>query len=269
MAFIDKYQLQIQENAPVVYEGLEFYPLLVREYPIYLRAKQSFELMLGSLRDPKLARLPWCACLWALDKKCEQQEGKIGDYLVNVLRVLAAALRLDANLETGTIPLRPVFSQSGDLTAIMLGNLQTNYTLLNMQQMNDVRQILAAQNDFDIPDENWNPELVQAAQENARRHNVQLETDFESLVYSVALNAHCRASDVYGWTIREFHKTEDAIDRNFGYLIFNMAEMSGNVTFKNGNPYPTWKFSRKNDMPTGFRTIADIDASAKGLISGT
>lgn len=269
MAFLDKYQRQLQENAPVVYEGLTFYPLLVRDYPLYVRARKSFELMLGSLRDPKLARLPWCACLWALDKECEKQEGKLGEYLVDALCVMATALRLDVDPETRRIPLRPAYSDTGELTAIVLGEPQTNYTLLNMQQMNDVRQILAAQNGYAIPDENWNPELVRAAQENAQRSVSGLEYDFEALVYSVALNAHCRASEIYGWTIREFHRTESAIDRTLGYVIYMLAEKSGNVTFAKGNPYPTWKFDRKSDMPTGFRSIAEIDASAKGLIAGT
>lgn len=268
MAFIDKYQRQIQENAPVVYEGLTLYPMLVRDYPLYSRAKQSFELMLGSLRNPKLARLPWCACLWELDKECEKQQGKIGEYLIDVLCVLATALRLDVDADTQRIPLRPVYSNSGELTAILLGEPQTNFTLLNMQQMDDVRRIIAAQNGYEIPDENWNPELVRAAQENAQRNGADLAYDMEALIYSVALNAHCRAKDIYDWPIREFHKTQEAIDRTLGYVIYTLSEKSG-VTYPKGNPYPTWKFDRKSDMPAGFRSIADIDASAKGLIAGT
>lgn len=268
MAFVDKYQRQIQENVPVVYNDLTFYPLLVRDYALYANARLSFELMLSSLQDPKLARLSWCACLWALDLECEKQEGKPGMYLAWVLCVLAAALRLDASRD-GEIPLRPVFAQSGELTSIMVGNVQANYALLSMRQMDDVRQIIAAQNGYDIPNENWNPELVRASQENARRNSDNLVFSLEDLIYSVAVNAHCRASDIYGWTIREFRKTQEAIDRTLNYQIYTLAEKSGNITFKYGNPYPSWKFERKVDMPAGFRSIADIDASAKGLIAGT
>lgn len=269
MAFADKYQRQVQMNAPVIYEDLTFYPLLVRDYQLYVRAKKSFELMQASLRIPRLARLPWCACLWELDKECEKQEGKIGEYLVNAMCVLATALRLDIDPENGRLPLRPVTTQSGELTAIMLGNPQTSYALFNMQQMGEIRQIIAAQNGYKIPDENWNPELVRAAQENAERGASDLDFNFEDLIYSVAYHAHCRAAEVYEWSIREFQRMQEAIDRAYGYSIYTLAEVSGNVTFKKGNPYPTWKFDRKAEMPAGFRTIADIDASAKGLISGT
>lgn len=268
MAFIDKYRQQIQSNAPVVYEGLEFHPLTVRDYPLYSSTKPAFELMLSSLADPKLARLSWCACLWELDKRCEQPTGTPGIFLTGVMYVLAVALRLDAT-ENGDFQMRPVFAQSGELTAIMIGNPQLDYALLNMRQMDDVRQIIAAQNDYEIPDENWNPELVKAAQENARRNAPDLKYDFEDLVYSVALHSHCRPSEVYDWTIREFHKTQAAIDRSFGHLIYTLAEKSGNVTFKKGNPYPTWKFDRKPDMPVGFQSISELDEGAKGLVAGT
>lgn len=268
MAFADKYRQQIQENVPVVYEDLTLYPLTVRDYGLYMTAKPAFELMLSSLKDPKLARLSWCACLWALDKECEQQTGKLGMFLTQALYVLATALRLDATA-SGEFHLRPVFAPSGELTAIMLGDVQTsNYSLLNMRQMDDVRAIIAAQNDYDIPNENWNPELVRAAQENAKRNSIDLDFDFEDLVYSVALHAHCRASEIYKWTIREFHKTQNAIDRTLGYVIYSLADKSGFVTFKNGTPYPSWKFDKKDDMPAGFKTIAEIDETAHGLLAG-
>lgn len=269
MAFMDKYQQQIRENVPVVYEGLEFHPLLVRDYPLFSTARPAFELMLSSLQNPKLARLPWCACLWALDRECEKQTGKTGNFLTEVLFAMAYALRLDAYAESRSFPLRPVFSQDGELTAIMVGNPQTDYALLNMRQMDDVRQIIAAQNGYNLPNEEWNPELVRAAQENAQRGGSGIEYDFEDLVYSVALQCRCKASEIYTWSIREFTKMQDAIDRSLGYQIYTMAEKSGYVTFPKGNPYPTWKFNRKSDLPTGFRSIADIDAGAKGLIAGT
>jgi hypothetical protein len=181
--------------------------------------------------------------------------------------VLARALRLEAPGNDITIPLRPVFSQDGLLTALMVGEMTGNYVLLDMQKMDVVRRIIADQNDYEIPDENWNPELVRAAQMNAENNSMGLKYDFETLLYSVAVNAHCRAKDIYEWTIKEFHGMQDAIDRTLGYQIFTLAEKSGFVTFPKGNPYPTWKFDRKSELPTGFKTIAELDAGSKGLLA--
>lgn len=268
MAFVDKYQQEIRENAPVVYEGLTFHPLLVRDYDVFYAGKKPYELMLSSLSNPRIARYQWCACLWELDKECETQTGTIGSFLGTAMYVMATALRLNAD-QSGNFPLRPVFSQSGELTAVMIGSPQADYGLLNMQQMDEVRQIIAAQNGYEIPDENWNPELVRAAQENAARNAIDIDHDLETLVYSVAFQCRVRASEIYGWTIREFEKMQEAADRDIGYRIFTAAELSCNVKFEKGNPYPSWKFSRKPGLPTGFRNIADIDAGAKGLIAGT
>ena len=103
MAFIDRFQREIQRNAPVVYEGLTFHPLLVEDYPIFNAGKQSYELMLSSLKDPKLARLNWCACLWELDRQCEKQTGTRGYFLDVALYVMATALRLNASYD-GSFP---------------------------------------------------------------------------------------------------------------------------------------------------------------------
>ena len=84
----DRYQRQILGDAPVTFNDLEFNPLLVRDYPDYARAKQAMELMQSSL-SPQLARLSWCECLWALDRECEKQTGKIGDFLVSTMIVMA------------------------------------------------------------------------------------------------------------------------------------------------------------------------------------
>jgi len=267
MAFLDKYRHELLKNAPVVYEGMTLHPLTVEDYDIYSAGKAPYELMLSSVKDPKAARLNWCACLWALDKRCEQQTGTVGDFLAVALYVFATALRLKPSYD-GSFPLRPVFAENGDLTAVMLGDPR-DAGLLNMQQMDCVRQIIAAQNGYTIPDENWNPELVRAAQENAARGAASLEWSMEDLVASVALNSGCRPADIYDWPIREFHQAQDAIDRKLGYLVCSAAELIGNVKFTKGNPYPSWKFNRKSEMPAGFRSISDIDAGAKGLVAGT
>lgn len=272
-SIVDKYEQEFRENVPVVYNGLTLHPLTVRDYELYMRAKPAFELMQSSLGQPKLARLPWCACLWALDEIYRQTSGELGHFLIDVLLVLAKALRLGAYTDVGnggqeSYPIRPLFA-NGELTAIVVG-MPPNNAVIDMRQMNDIRAILAAQNGYDIPNESWNPELVRAAQENATRMGgVSVDGKLETLVYSVAFQCKCRPSEVYDWTIREFQGMQAAADRSLNYVIYTLAEASGNVKFEKGNPFPTWKFDRKSNMPTGFRTIADIDAGAKGLIAGT
>lgn len=267
--FADKYSDLIRENQPISYLGLEFWPLAVRDYGLYLMAKPAFELLQSSL-SPKLARMSWAACLKALDDKSEGE-----GWLRSVLCVIARALRLQPQLipDGGYMayPIFPIYApQGGELTAIQISDFAGSpATVISVQQMDDIRQLIAAQNGYDIPDERWNPELVQAAQENKSRGNSGIVFDLEALVHSVAVNCGVSAKVVWDWSIREFKLTQDAIDRRLNYCIFTLTEMVGISKFKDGNPCPTWKFDRKSGLPTGFQNLAELDSRAKGLLAET
>ena len=151
----------------------------------------------------------------------------------------------------------------------MIVGLSNCPTIISMKDMDEIRKIIAAQNLYDIPDESWNPDLVRARKYLAANSQVHLDVDFDDLVHSVALNAHVNPSEIWDWTIRDFIMTQDAIDRTLNYQIFTTAEHSGFVKFKNGNPYPTWKYNKKYDMPAEFKTIEEYDEEAKGLLGVT
>lgn len=266
MSIANKYAEAIRENRPVEYKGLEIWPLTVRDYALYHNARIAFELMQSSL-PPQLARLSWCACLYALDQAAREQN-IAGDFLNLAMAVFAKALRLEPFLDMRTgesrLPLR-FQTKNGVLDAIFI----QDGVCLDMMQMDEVRRIIAAQNGYEIPDENYNPELVAALQYTASQQENDLVLDFDALVYSVAVNAHTPPASIWNWTIRDFQKTQEAIDRAFGYQIYTTASMSGFVTFPKGNPFPTWKYARKAALPGAMKTIDDLDAGAKGLLADT
>ncbi len=268
--FADKYCELIRENQPVSYLGLEFWPLTVRDYGLYLCAQPAFELLQSSL-PPKLARMSWGACLKALDDQGGEETG----WLSSTLNVLARALRLQPQLAPDggymAYPIYPVYdSQTQELTAIHVGDFAVGFTtVIGVQDMDNIRQLIAAQNGYSIPDESWNPELVRAAQENKSRQNQGIVFDLEALVHSTAVNMGVEPTKVWSWTIRDFKLTQAAIDRKLNYCIYTLAEMVGITQFKNGNPCPTWKFDRKAALPTGFQSLSELDARAKGLLTET
>lgn len=263
-----KYLDQIRENKGIEYQGLVFYPLEVRHFALYQSAKPAFELMQSSL-PPALARLSWMPCLDALDKK-SRAEGRETDFLISVLRVMAVSLRLETMYDPRKPEVRcwPIFAsytQDGNLSAVCAGVNGTS--LLNMQQMDEVRRIIAAQNGYELPDENWNVDLVKAQRyTDQQKQRKDIVPDLETLVYSVALNAHVKAEEVWGWTLRDFFMTQAAIERTLNYQIYTAAELSRAVKFKHGNPFPTWKYERNAELPSSFVKLGDLDAGAKGLL---
>ena len=261
---IDEYKGLVRRNKPIVYNGLSFSPLKVEQIALYQSAKPSFELMQSSL-PPQLATLSWCECLDALDKQ-GSEEGKNTIFLATVLVVIAVATGLQKTNDT--YPIREVRKKDGELLSFLFGQID-NPTIVSMKDMDEIRKIIAAQNLYDIPDESWNPDLVRARRYLAANSQVNLDIDFDDLVHSVALNAHVNPSDIWDWTIRDFVMTQDAIDRTLNYQIFTTAEHSGFVKFKKGNPYPSWRYNRKVDMPSEFKTIAEYDDEAKGLLGVT
>lgn len=265
---IDEYKPFARKNMPIVFNGLSFSPLKVEQIALYQAAKPSFELMQSSL-PPKLATLSWCECLEALDIQGREM-GKETVFLTIVLVTIAVVTGLPKMQENGeeVYPIKEVRGKDGKLLSFLFGSLD-NPTLISMNDMDEIRKIIAAQNLYEIPDESWNPDLVRARRHLAANAQKNIKYDIDALVHSVALNAHVNPSEIWDWTIRDFVLTQEAIDRTLNYQIFTTAEYSGLVKFKNGNPFPSWKFDKDVDMPTEFKTIGQLDAEANGLLGVT
>lgn len=264
MNVAERYAAELRENREIIYAGLTFYPLTVRHYALYRNAQASMELMQASL-PPALARLSWFRCLDELDRKCIKETGKNGGYLVSVLGVLATALRLDLRDRLAVTEARDT---KGRLNSIVIRQKGGGMpVILNMEQMGAIREILAAQNGYELPDENWNLELMRAEEYTSSLNAANnIQQDLEELVYSVAVNTGYRAGDIWDWPIREFMRMQDAVDRKLGYEIYTMAECAGTIKFKHGNPYPTWKFKRRAELPGQFKRISELEESTEGLL---
>jgi len=267
MSIVERYTKELRRYEGIVYGGLTLYPLTVEDYALFSSARPAFELMQASL-PPALARLGWYHCLEALDEDAAQR-GERGGFANSVLSVLAVALRLtpfrDAGSGKDVFPLRSVLDGQNRTRAVVIGD-PANPVILNPMQMGEIRQILAAQNGYDIPDENWNPELVKALEYTRAQSNLGIVFDLEKLVQSVASASGVREREVWTWPIKEFMGAQEAIDRRLRYQIYAQAEATGFVKFKNGNPYPTWKFDRRAELPGDFTSVDELDRQSGGLL---
>lgn len=252
MSAVNYYMECARENKEIVYEGLTFYPLQVRDHTLHNAARPAFELLMTSL-PPKLARMSWCPCLAEMDKRHNTH------YTSFVLLVMAKALRLP---EYSTGYRIYGIRKDDELKEI---HIQDAQKLLTMTQMDEVRKIIALQNGYEIPDENSNPELVEAENYLAGLNSIKLKTDIEELVYSVAAGCGAEPEKIWDWPIRKMQKMCRAIDRRQQHLIYGFAEASG-AKFRKGNPCPTWQYERNTELPSGFETLADIEAESKGLL---
>lgn len=265
-----KYEQAIRENREIEFNGLLLYPLRVRDYGLFYAAKPAFELVQASL-SPALARLSWFPCLGELDRRSAEEFGAPAGLMNHVLLVLAAACRAQPVYAQGpngaaAFPIRLYYEKGEPVRVEVLPTGSQIPVFLDMRQMTELRYILAAQNGYAIPDDNANPELLKAEQYLQNQKQAQTVFRIEDLVASVAVNCGAKTADVWDWPIREFENIQEAIDRKLGYQIYTLAEATGLVKFKKGNPYPTWKLNRRVDMPAGFQNLEDLDKSAHGLL---
>ena len=257
------YATELREYAPIEYAGLWFYPLEVRHFALYQSAKPAMELLQASL-PIRLARLSWAECLAEMDAAARAEGLPYTGFLTSFLHLLSVALKIDAVKEPERLLI--VSDRETKRFKAVAVCQKEQPVILNTKQLHDVRQILAEQNGYEIPGENWNPELVRAQQHLQQRNGGNGGT-LDDLVASVAAAMGRRTSEVWGWSLREFKSIDEAINRRILFQLYATAELSHAVKFKNGNPVPTWRYSSKGDLPAGFKSLKDLEAGSKGLLA--
>jgi len=243
----EKYIELVRGNEPIYYAGLEFQPLTMRHYETLSACRAAWELMQASL-PAKFARYSWLEALWHLDLYNLQTVGKKAGFMDRIAEILRLSLRLGENASAIKYKAN---TQTGNLIELLIqqGEMLSHIT---PQQFNEIRTIIAAQNGLDIPDESWNPEIIQAGKDVAALSHVNLKFSLDDLVVSVAHLSAAEEEEIWDWPIRKFTARKDAIERDRNNLIFSIAEHTGFVTFKKGNPYPSPFFDKENNTPAGL-----------------
>lgn len=256
------YADELRENLPVTYEGLRFKPLSVKHFALYQNAKPAMELLLSSL-PVRYARLSWMTALDEMDREAARENLRTG-YVASILLLLDAALQLNAAKNPRALMVAR--TKEGKLSALVVQQEQGTPTALTEKHFKSVREILAAQNGYEIPDENWNPELVRAQQYLRGQRSSGAGGSLEDAVYALAAATGFRAGEIWNWPIREYLGVQSAVDRRLRFQLYTEAELTGKVKFKGGNPCPTWISPSRSGLPTGFQSLKALDEGAHGLM---
>lgn len=230
---------------PEEWNGLTVYPILMKDYPLFLAAKESITAVQQGWP------FPWSTVPYL--------EGLIG---MGLLPRLCAMLKLALRLPEGDmLPIYPRMEAEKVTSLIVFqGERQAEITPKNFGSL---RELIARQNGIELPDETDNAELVAAKRYLSQQGAVPLKADVESLIYSVAVAAKTDPEDILNWTVRRFQATERALDRSIGHLVASLTLAAGGK-YKNGNPYPSWKFDREET--TGFETLDAFRKRVDGVI---
>lgn len=203
-----------------------------------------------------------------LTTTCEPMEAHRAVFFSRILLFLMLSLRLEVRKGLDGEEYIPIGIQTEKdnprkLTALEVtqGEVSVEITPQNFVQL---REILAAQNEVELPDETLNAELVQAERDLAAKSSLNLVPDSEALIYSVSVKTQIPVEDIFQWTVRRFVLTERAIDRITGHLVAALSEAAG-AKYKNGNPWPSWKYDRDKHS-SALVSLAELTQRLSGSV---
>lgn len=237
----------ICDGEPVLWHGLSLYPVLVRDFEEFTQAKLSITAMQARFPMPYVA-MPYLSAIFAMGADGYSQEDITPDLFARLILLLTLVLRLreeeGETAEHFRLKTKAGTNQLTELTVIAQGKIVP----ITPKDFNSLRRIIAEQNRVELPNEAQNPELVDAEADMMSVRGNDLEIDFESQKYSVAFVCGKSIKEINAMTIRDFIGLDGAADRVINHVVYAVAEKSGFVSFKGGNPYPSWRYDKRKGL---------------------
>lgn len=259
---------RIRKGQPIEALGLQFYPILMADYEEFLECKNALAVRLTSLSKASIEYLsmPFLSALWAMELDTIRATGKAVGLFERVIRLLYLSLRLGYDNQKAfngiyceqesPRKLSHIEVEINDGQTVKL--TPTDFTVT-------IRPLIAELNGIDLPDESENPDILQTEQAMVQKQASKVKYDTDTLIASVALNCNVRECEIDEWTVSEFERKRQAIERKLNYTIYTQAEMSGMVKFNSGNPFPSWCFDRAETLTSALITVDEMQEKYKGV----
>lgn len=238
-------RILIRQGKPVSCLGLTFYPIQMCYYDIFLLCKEALTVRLSTL-PVKYAVKDYINAIFALEIDSARQKQQIGGIFGKILTLLKLSLRIDSfggeDLFKDNLRFRKGADETLEIDKFIVTQNNETVELSVLDISTKIRSLIARQNGIELPDENESVDLAKAQAEMNELKNgaVKLNSSIETLISSVAYNSRVSEREISDWTILEFENRRKAIERDKRYMLYSQAEMSGMVSFKKGNPYPSW-----------------------------
>lgn len=253
-------QRAVLKNEPFEAYGLRFYGFRVTEYEEWQNCK-SVWLLRQSTLPVSYIMMPFLDALFSIDKEYIEKNGKPAGTMYAIMETIAMAVRLPEDaVESRLIS---VVAHDGELKGFFIADMNGGPSVfLRKEDFGDIRNIIAWQQDEEVPDESLNDDLLEEERVIAEMSAGKLEFSMNDLMASVALNMNIRVQHVLDMSILEFEIMRRAIDRNKKHMVCATAESNG-TTWKGGNPYPSWAYDRKKEGSAALTHISKFEGIAQ------
>lgn len=253
---------------PVEKCGVMLYPAKMERFEDFTACKEAFTLRLGTL-PVKYAIKEYLDATFSFDNDLLQKGEKVSGLFMKAVTMLLIATRqnYDGKPISDYIDLKGNANGDVAVDCIKLWQDGKIVKITPHQYSVYLRPTIAKQNGLKLPDESQNIDLIRANEERQelKQGNQKLDLNLHDLVASVAYQSNVRENDIWQWTVREFEARKRAIDREKRYMLYGQAELSGFVSFKKGNPAPSWCYDAIDDS-LGTMSLKELTNTVGGAV---
>ncbi len=239
----------------IVVKGLELKPISMEYYDEWLKALPVLTLRMSTL-PVRYATMPFASAIYSLEVDSILNGNNLG-----FLNAFCSLICLSIGEATDNINDVIKFATDKDdyskVNYFVVQPKDCEAVELKPFELNAVREAIAELNGAELPDENENPELLEALQIKNEMLGYALEPRIIDVVDAVAYASGVRAKDIMEWTIREFETRKETIDRARRFTINAIAEGNG-ASWNGGNPVPSWIYRRAKNASSCFTPIGSL-----------
>lgn len=242
----------IRQSKPIRELGLTFYPIKMPFYEQFLYCKEALLLRQSTLPVKYIAK-NYVDAIFAMEMDSLRENNSCSGMFYRLIMILAMALGIDIDVNdyiNGGNVLIKKDKHKNDTVVFKMTQDGETVEISSLDFSTKLRRLIATQNGLELPEETDNTELIEAQNELQKLNNkteFRVNQNIDDLIASVAYLSNIREREIQDWTVREFENRRKAIERNKMFTLYAQAELSGMITFKNGNPYVSWCFDTIND----------------------
>lgn len=252
----------IRQGKPVTCLGLTFYPIQMCYYELFLMCSKALTVRLSTL-PVKYAIKDYLNAIFTFEGDLAKEKKETGGIFVKIIQLLKLSLRIDnfggKDFFKKNVRFRKINDSEIEIDKFVITQENKTVEISAIDFSTKIRNLIAKQNGIELPDENQSADLAKSQEEMSRLQSskTKLNQSVETLIASVAYNSRVSERDIMDWTVLEFENRRKAIERDKKYMLYSQAEMSGMVSFKKGNPYPSWCYDVL-DESAGTMSLSDL-----------
>lgn len=236
-------------------KDVRIYPITMKNYKDWLDAKPALTLRMSAL-PAALAVLPYISAVFTIEMQSALAGRPLG-MLARLAKLICLSQRMDITQAGDIMRFSVDKSNNTKLVSVGIRTPGDKEVQFEPDEINLLRQKIAEINGEKLPDEAENAELVNSIAQKNEISAVRLDADIYDLLDSVALACGIRVRDLKDWTIKEFERRRNTVDRAKRFTVNAIAEGSG-ASWKNGNPVPSWCYDRSEGMYGSFTPVSDL-----------